>query len=151
MTGLQAEWDHMRGLTVDLLANCSPDDLQFSLHPQSGPLWKQFRHMGRVHAEYLAGLETGKMAFGTGAGRYTGGVTARELAGYLADLNAWHCRVMAQPDPPQLINWFGERVSRDLHMVRLIAHEALHHGQLMLFWRALGHSFPTSWESWGVA
>jgi hypothetical protein len=47
------------------------------------------------------------------------------------------------------IDWFGEATTMPIHVSRLMAHETLHHGQLILCWRALNKSFPESWGSWG--
>ena len=48
-----------------------------------------------------------------------------------------------------VIDWFGEGVSVLLHLTRLLNHETLHHGQLILNWRVIGREFPKSWNSWG--
>ena len=60
MDALQKDWTFTRRLTVDLLDACSKGDLDFALNSHCGPLWKQFRHMGRVHENYLSALILGR-------------------------------------------------------------------------------------------
>ncbi|MGD1922867.1 MAG: DinB family protein [Paracoccaceae bacterium] len=146
---LQAEWDQMRGLTLDLLAACSEEDL---LHepPGSGALWKQFRHVGGIHETYLAAIDQGRIVFDLGARTYRGGPSQSALTEYFAGLSDRHADVFTHAARDRQIDWFGEPVSLPLHLVRLIGHETLHHGQFILHWRALKHPFPASWQAWGV-
>jgi uncharacterized damage-inducible protein DinB len=34
--------------------------------------------------------------------------------------------------------------------MRMLAHETLHHGQLILYARLLGKTLPPGWKAWGV-
>ena len=43
-----APWRLARGLSRDLLLSLKDSDLLFSPGERVGPLWKQFRHLGRV-------------------------------------------------------------------------------------------------------
>ena len=149
MNELQSEWIHLRGLTLDLLRACSNDDLRAVVQPGVSPLWKQFRHIGRVHEDYLRAMQSRRMVFDPGAGGYQGGASAQGLAAYLEGLSARHEIAFAAASDRPMIDWFGEAVSPRLHLTRLIAHEALHHGQLLLIWRGLGRTAPQSWASWG--
>lgn len=151
LDALLEEWRDARGLTLDLLNACSESDLAFTLHPTCGPLWRQFRHIGRVHDEYLSAIVTGDIRFDPAAGRYHGGAAQPALLGYFEDLARRHAAVFAGAAAGATVRWFDEQVSLEIHLTRLLSHEALHHGQLMLFWRALGHAFPKSWEAWGEA
>lgn len=149
--GVAAEWTHLRGLTVDLLHACSDTDLKFALNSTTGSLWKQFRHIGRVHGVYLDAITSGAMTFSHSAGGYSGGASKSALATYFDDLAARHSNAFRFSEPETIIDWFDEQVPLSIHLVRLLSHETLHHGQLMLYWRALGHPFPSSWASWGAA
>lgn len=148
---VQAEWTAMRQLTVDLLDACSNDELHFALAPGQGALWKQFRHIGRVQEDYLLAFETGHVVFDPANGSFTGAATVPDLTAYLARIDARHTEMLQTLDPNRTVDWFGEMVSAQTHLVRLISHETLHHGQLMLAWMALGHKFPPSWAAWGEA
>ena len=64
-------------------------------------------------------------------------------------LEKYHINTIAGLGSGQVVSWFGEDVSPCVHLCRLLAHETLHHGQLILYWRALGHPFPESWANWG--
>ncbi len=147
---LLAEWRFARGLTLDLLDRCSDADLQFALNGGS-PLWKQFRHIGRVQEDYLSAIETGVAHFDARNGSYRGDASRAALRRYLEAIDRRLDPIFETTPPEQTIDWFGEAVSTDVHLCRLLTHETLHHGQLMLSWRALGHRFPASWASWGEA
>ncbi len=149
MENMQAEWTFVRGLTMDLLNACTTDDLTFELSPQCGPLWKQFRHMGRVHEEYLTALRTGQVKFDPSSGSYNQGKSKPGLVNYFAKLHDLHAELFRGVGSEARISWFVQTISPEIHLVRLISHETLHHGQLILYWRALGKPFPKSWESWG--
>ncbi len=146
---LQAEWADARHLTRDLLRACSAPDLAFVLHPSSGPVWKQFRHIGRVHENYLAALETRQIVFDPTEGSYEGGSVGAALDAYFDQLDLRHDEVFACIAPDCRVDWWGEPVSVGAHLLRLLTHETLHHGQLMLCWRAIGKPFPPSWAVWG--
>ena len=149
MDALQKDWTFTRQLTVDLLDACSKVDLDFALNSHCGPLWKQFRHMGRVHENYLSALITGQVNFDPADGSYVGKASAINLNGYFEKLEKYHINTFAGLGSGQMVSWFGEDVSPCIHLCRLLAHETLHHGQLILYWRALGHPFPESWANWG--
>ncbi|MBP08128.1 MAG: hypothetical protein CMH08_09650, partial [Marinovum sp.] len=61
----------------------------------------------------------------------------------------YHINTFAGLESGQVVSWFGEDVSPCIHLYRLLAHKTLHHGQLIQYWRALGHPFPESWANWG--
>lgn len=146
---INAEWHWARGLTVELLNACSDSDLEFRLNESSGALWKQFRHIGRVHENYLTSIEAGTAKFDTASATYSGGNSKSNLLGYFEQLQARHEAAMQGLNSAATVDWFGEVVSIELHLTRLLAHETLHHGQLILYWRALGCEFPEGWGDWG--
>lgn len=148
ITDLQAEWHTMRALTVDLLTTCSNDDLLFA--PQgAGPVWKQFRHIGRVHENYLNAMQTGEMVFGMDGCQYDGGPSAERLRGYFERLAADHAKAFAAAEAGLTICWPDGQVSTGSHLMRLLNHEILHHGQFMLHWRSQNKALPSSWQIWG--
>ncbi|MEP3275665.1 MAG: DinB family protein [Stappiaceae bacterium] len=147
---IEAEWIWTRGLTRDLLGSCFPSDLTFALTEASGPLWKQFRHIGRVHENYLDALATRHVDFSVKGGSYDGSASKPALLSYFAALEDRHKSCLSKADPVKTIDWMGEPISLDNHLIRLLAHESLHHGQLILYWRALERDFPPSWQSWGM-
>lgn len=146
---INSEFHWARGLTQDLLKNCTESDLNSRLRPEFGPLWKQFRHIGRVHENYLHAMNTGKIEFGFKNCSYSGGASKEALLAYFDQLTYRHNLELAKSSSDLTIDWFGDVTTKPIHVSRLIAHETLHHGQLILCWRALNNSFPKSWSSWG--
>ena len=113
-------------------------------------MWRQFRHIGGVHETYLAALGQGRIVFDMAARTYRGGASKAALSEYFDALALRHDAAFEAVESDLHVNWFGEPVSVPVHLVRLIGHETLHHGQFILHWRALGRSFPDSWQAWGV-
>lgn len=148
---LQSEWTSMRQLTLDVLRVCTPDDLAFRPQPSVGVLWKQFRHIARIHGHYLDALETGSVRFDMADATYCGDGSRESLLAYFEEMDQRHEALFTSADPNGTIDWFGEPASTQIHLIRLISHETLHHGELMIYWRALGHSLPKSWAVWGEA
>ncbi len=146
---LESEWNWARGLTLDLLKASSDEDLIFELNSACGPLWKQFRHIARVHENYLHALKTKQIAFGTEGCTYEGDSSQVALTDYFQRLQRQHSSAFQSFDSSSKIDWFGEPKSLDLHFLSLLTHETLHHGQLILYWRAMGRDFPESWSDWG--
>lgn len=149
MEKLNTEWLWARSLTYDLLKVCNQNDLNYRLNNKFGELWKQFRHIGRVQENYLNALITGKVVFSTGNCSYKNGASKEKLINYFEDLEVKHKQILDNVAPNILIDWNGEKVTLDIHLTRLISHETLHHGQLILIWKSLENKFPTSWEDWG--
>lgn len=147
---VRSEWRWARGLTLDLLRASSEDDLHFRLGPSCGALWKQFRHVGRVHENYLDGIETARVEFGVASCTYSGGPSRSDLLAYFERLLDRHESLLDESDPETTVDWFGDSASLGTHLLRLHAHETLHHGQLILYWRALENEFPESWADWGM-
>ena len=146
---INAEWHWARNLTIELLNACSETDLMFELNDSSGVLWKQFRHIGRVHENYLTSIEAGTAQFDTASGTYTYGNSKTDLLNYFDILQTRHQATLKDLSTSTTVSWFGEQISMELHITRLLSHETLHHGQLIFYWRALGNEFTPEWESWG--
>lgn len=145
------EFNWARGLTVDLLKACSQSDLEFCITANSSPLWKQFRHIARVHENYLNALETKKIQFCYDGCSYAGGASKDALLQYF-EVNSQRQVLLLKNINNQaefFIDWFGEKTNLEMHFVRLLSHETLHHGQLIFYWKALSKSFPSSWSAWG--
>ena len=146
---LHDEWLWARGLTVDLLRTASSDDLSYCLDERLGPLWKQFRHIARVQENYLQALESGRVAFTTDGCSYAGGNSKATLLDYYSELADRQKKLLSTVDAGLTIDWFGDSRSLSAHLLSLLTHETLHHGQLILYWKMLGNYFPESWSAWG--
>lgn len=82
------EWRLVRGLTRDLLGALRPEELLWAPGPGVGPLWKHFRHVGRVQQNLLQGLDLGVMSFPFPEDGYQGGPSNSELLAYFERLDA---------------------------------------------------------------
>src|SRR5262245_60458711 len=82
------QWRFAPGLTPDLLLSMDEADLRFSPGQGLGPLWKQFRHVGRVQENYQRALASGRIEFSFEGTSYGGGASRKELIGYLDRVDA---------------------------------------------------------------
>jgi len=146
----ESRWRFARILTRDLLQCLEASDLTFSPGKHVGPVWKQFRHLGRVQENYLDAIETGKIVFGFYGASYAGEASKKQLLEYLARLDGSLTEWLTTLDVNRKIDWFGDRVDVYEHLARLADHEILHHGMFIVHMRLLGRSFPSSWAAWGV-
>lgn len=149
------EWQFVRQLSLDLLADQTEESLIEIPGPNMGALWKQFRHIGRVEEDYSEAIVNGKIEFSANHTSYSGGPDKEGLRAYLLECD--QKLLEAIPETSDIsnftIDWFGDSVGLDLHLVRLISHETLHHGQWIQFVKSkqsLDVVFPKSWEAWGV-
>jgi hypothetical protein len=138
-----------RAMTAELLATLDEASLGFTPGPGVGPMWRQFRHLGRIEDNYVAGIATGRQEFGPPR-RRAAGTTATALTDYLRDLDEDLRVAVAGTEPDLTIAWPGERVGVIEHLGRLANHELLHQGELVVYVRLLGRPFPHSWRVWGL-
>lgn len=150
-----AEWTHTRKLSIDyLLSFDSSEDLLKVPARNMGAMWKQFRHIGRVQEDYNDALSHLKIEFSTDRSSYDGGPCPKQLVKYLEHVDQEMIKAIeefGQLEPEnKKIDWFGESVALEIHLVRLISHETLHHGQWIMYGRSLDVKFPSSWKAWGL-
>jgi len=143
-------WKFSRGLTLDLLEEMSNSDLLFLPGPQLGAFWKQFRHVGRVQECYIEALNTGVVDFSPEGKSYDQGPSKKWLQAYLRRLDDSLFESLDKLDWTDDMDWFGEKVNVFEHMMRLVAHETLHHGQWVVYMRLMNKTFPDSWIAWGL-
>lgn len=137
-------------MTYDLLSSLTQEELLFQPGEAIGPLWKQFRHLGRVQENYIEALETRKVTFTTKGSSYQGGPDPKALTNYLKQLDREMLHKLDNLEDHAAIDWFGEAVAVDEHLKRLDEHEILHHGQFIVYCKLLGKTFPESWAAWGL-
>ncbi len=146
----RSAWTFTRGLTRDLLTVMSTDDLLFVPGPRLGPLWKQFRHVGRVQECYMEALTTKKINFTPEGKSYDRGPQKEWLDDYLDRLDKGLFELMRDVDWTSEVDWFDEKVNLFEHLMRMESHETLHHGQWIVYLRLLEKPFPESWAAWGL-
>lgn len=143
-------WTFTRGLILDLLNEMSDSELLFLPGPQLGAFWKQFRHVGRVQECYMHALSTGNMDFSPEGKSYDHGPSKRWLVDYLDRLDSSLFEMLPDLDWSCQMDWFGEKVRIFEHLMRLVTHETLHHGQWIVYLRLMNKTFPDSWAVWGL-
>jgi uncharacterized damage-inducible protein DinB len=143
------EWKLTRGLTLELLDSLTDAELGETPGPGVGPLWKQFRHLGRLQECYMEALNTKKIKFDYSNKRYRGGCSKNALRAYLRALDRELVQAIAAVDWNANIEWEDGMASVFQHLMRMLAHETLHHGQWILYARLLEKKLP-GWKAWGV-
>lgn len=146
----EEQWKFARGLTRDLLISFEASDLSFSPGNGVGPLWKHFRHLGRIQENHQRALSTGKIAFDFEGTSYAGGESKNELLAYLNRLDRELHAVLRTLDSSRLIEWPAESVDCFEHLSRMVHHEILHHGMFIVCSQIRGTRMPKSWEAWGI-
>jgi hypothetical protein len=147
----EEQWHFARGLTRDLLLSMGEADLSFSPGQGIGPLWKQFRHVGRVQENYQRAFASGRIAFGFEGTSYVGGASRQELIAYLDRIDAELTeKLRALGATPRLIEWPEENVDWFEHLSRMVQHEILHHGMFIYCAKLADKAMPKSWEAWGI-
>jgi uncharacterized damage-inducible protein DinB len=134
-------------LTVELLDSLTDADLGETPGPGVGPFWKQFRHVGRFQECYMEALNTKKVKFDYRNKRYRGGCSKNALRAYLRALDRELIQTFERVDLNASIEWEGEMISVFQHLMRMLAHETLHHGQWILYARLMEKSLPPGWKA----
>jgi uncharacterized damage-inducible protein DinB len=143
----KSEWKFTRGLTLELLDSLTDADLGETPGPAVGPFWKQFRHVGRLQECYMEALNTKKAKFDYRNKRYRGGCSKSALRAYLRALDRELIQTFERVDWNASIEWEGEMISVVQHLMRMLAHETLHHGQWILYARLMEKSLPPGWKA----
>lgn len=146
----RSAWSFTRGLTLDLLEEMSESDLLFLPGQQLGAFWKQFRHVGRVQECYIDALSTGNIDFSPEGKSYDHGPSKEWLKAYLKRLDENLFELSQTVEWTAQMDWFGEKVNIFDHLMRMVMHETLHHGQWVVYVRLMNKPFPESWGVWGL-
>ena len=144
------EWKFTRGLTLELLDSLTDDELGETPGPSLGPFWKQFRHVGRLQECYQEALNSKRIRFDYQNKRYRSGCSRSALRAYLRALDRELVQAIERVDWNATIEWESETVSVFHHLMRMLAHETLHHGQWILYARLIRKSLPQGWKAWAV-
>ncbi len=148
---VKTQWTFARGLTLDFMESLTESDLAYSPGGNLGPLWKQFRHVGSVQECYMEALITRQMRFEYRDKNFNAAPTKALLLAYLRALNTELIITLDSLDWEQTIRWSGDDQPKVLeHLLRLVNHETLHHGEWIVYLRLLGKDCPESWRAWGV-
>jgi uncharacterized damage-inducible protein DinB len=146
----KSEWTFTRGLTIELLDSFTDAELGQTPCPSLGPFWKQFRHVGRLQECYQEALNSKRIKFDYENKHYRDGCSKDSLKIYLQYLDRELIETIESLDWRITIDWDGNSVGVFQHLLRMHAHEILHHGQWILYTRLMGKMMPPSWKAWGV-
>ena len=144
-----SEWQSMRQLTLDLLEAIPKEKLDFTVGKNMGSLGKQYRHIGDVQLCYSEAIQTGKISFSNYKKDYSIENSKEKLKSFLQEVDKEMLKLIKE-NPQTKIDWFGDKLSLENHMNALIQHEILHQGELIVYARILGLTFPKSWNVWGL-
>jgi len=143
-------WSFVRGLSLTLLGCLTNSELSYTPGASLGPFWKQFRHVGGVQECYMEALTTGKIRFAYQDKHYHGGTSKDALLTYLQALDEELLELLQRVDWSQSIDWDSDSPDVYEHLMRLVRHEVLHHGEWIVYIRLMRKDFPESWEAYGV-
>ncbi len=144
------QWRFLRSLTYDFIESTSELELRNSPSSAVSPLWKQFRHVGRVQENYLSALDSGMIKFTTEGCSYIGGSDKQQILLYLRELDEKLLATIKSIDPATSVDWFGEPLSLAKHLLCLADHEVIHQGQWVVYRNIQGGKFPAKWSVWGL-
>jgi uncharacterized damage-inducible protein DinB len=145
-----SEWNFARRLTLELLESLPDAELDQAPGVGLGGFWKQFRHVGRIQECYLEALRSGRIKFDYENKRYRGGCSRDSLKAYLQELDRDLLRALEELDWHRTIDWDGKSVNVFQHLMWMVSHETLHHGQWIVYARLMEKKMPPGWKAWGV-
>jgi uncharacterized damage-inducible protein DinB len=145
-----SEWNFTRRLTLELLESLPDAELGETPGRGFGAFWKQFRHVSRIQECYLDALRSGRIKFDYENKRYRGGCSRDSLKAYLQELDRDLLRAPEELDWHRTIDWDGKSVNVFQHLMRMLSHETLHHGQWIFYARLMEKKMPPGWKAWGV-
>ena len=151
------DWNFIQNLAFDVLKTLSDEQLGFTVGKNMGTLGEQFRHMARVRFQYAEAIETKKVD--TVIEKIDPAVAKSKIK--LVELwekaNQKLLNVLERSNPEELedttINWSNWGVGEmniHGHLNVLMDHETLHNGEIIVYLRTMGFTFPKSWEAWGL-
>lgn len=144
-----SEWRWARLLSRSVLEVLPESSLITQPLACAGPWWKQFRHLARVQENYIQALQTCRINFSVDTSAYSGGSDRAALLSYLDESDQKLFQAIKARSLPTQIDWFGDSISLELHLARLLSHETLHHGQFIIYARQTGLTLPKCWRAWG--
>lgn len=143
-----------RQLTYDLLSEVKKRDLDRKMpRPGLDTISKHVQEMAAVQEAFANSSMSGTMNF---AGvpdvfEFKGHEGAEELKARLEKADALMHKQLLSSGVAKFVEWDGERLTIDQHIVSLIAHEVFHQGMITMALYALGMAIPKSWmTAWAL-
>ncbi len=148
---LTAHWRDLRGRTYDLLDALQSEDLPKRLpFPESQSVYYQFWCMLGTTESFARLIEAGTwQGWNSSLPFEPAGVALATIKGHLQQSDE---ALFAALHLHDLTQSYGRGAPPVRHFLRLIEHEAHHHGQLINFIYALNLPIPQSWaDEWALS
>ena len=139
-----------RKMTVDLLKTLNNSKLGCQPCVDMGTLGQQFRHMADISMCYEEAIWTGRLNFKRKRRNHRLERSVVGLRKYLGEVTKKLDRSLRSYNPRRRISWAGRKVDIAQHLGYLNEHEIPHHGELIVYFRVCGLTFPRSWSAWGL-
>lgn len=152
---LLKDWAFVRSETIEILSTLNDKKLQFC--PEGSKKWQplsyQFACIGRTQLVYAKGLMKGSLSqadfTGEGLPQKRDIITKDEIERLLEWSDTeW---LSALSNGMVSVAWTTDTLSRAAHLYRLVAHERLHHGQLISYFTLAGFTLPKHFrQNWAL-
>ncbi|MDF2519388.1 MAG: hypothetical protein K0R84_16 [Clostridia bacterium] len=151
---LKKEWEFIRSCSTSFINELSDGDLDRKL-PREGldTLRKHFEEMFEVQNDYVDAINSSVMEFNSPADTdIEGKLTKQELLDNMQKVDEKLFAVLEKANENGQVVWFGEKEHLAYHIAAMIAHEALHIGQIIAYCYALNIDIPEFIvESWALS
>ena len=158
-------FDFLQRMTVDFVAGVPDEHWHYSPRPSTpgaqapalrrdaafAPFSKQLRHVVCVRGVYREAIATRRADFARKHAHYTGGLGRSELSAALVESHRALLAAFEAGDASAPIDFFGRPFSLGDVAYTVVQHEAIHHGQWILYAGLGGFPTPLSWRmEWGL-
>lgn len=152
--GLLEQWESIRENSLSFIENLTDDELNKKL-PRKGldTIRKHLTEMAEVEKDYVHAVESSVMDFnGPADSDISGNTSKSDLTNMMKEIDEELAKVLEKTNVDKEIVWFGEKKSIAYHLSGLIAHEALHVGQIIAFCYELNIEIPADIvEAWALS
>lgn len=150
VTSFVRQWNFTRSETLEILNSLSDEELRFKPEGKTfQPLYYQFGCILRTQVVYTRAIVEGKMDFTWFHEESLLVKTRKELKAKFEKADKeWGMAIKnKRRDEKFKIAWPGFKQSVPNHIVSLVAHERLHHGQLITYFTLAGFELPKNFKN----
>lgn len=152
-------WNFTRAETLEILEKI--DDKQLLFIPKGSPKWQplfwEFNCLGRTQLVYARAIREGRMDFkwfeGSELPDKNEFKTRNEIQEFLLNSDKlWRAEITkVRRDEDFIVAWPGFNMNVMNHINGLVAHERLHHGQLIAYFTLAGLELPDKFKrNWAL-
>lgn len=145
-TSLLAHWQQLRGMTYDLLTSLQNEELSLQLgFERSQTLGYQFWCMLGAQESWISLIETGQwLGFSCSVNSIREG---NPIANFKRQMQLADEALFQAMQNANLTATFANGTTPLTHYLKLVEHEAHHHGQLINFIYAFDLPIPPTWQN----